>query len=101
MQETSGKKRQTQPAALRSGAGAARVRLDPAGRIVLPARFRRLLGLEPGDAVSVVLEQDSLRISTARVALAEAQARMRQRNPDRRSAVAELIEERRREASIE
>jgi AbrB family looped-hinge helix DNA binding protein len=78
-----------------------RARVDPAGRIVLPARFRKSLGLRPGDPVTVTLESGTLRIRTARAALEKAQALMRSRNPRRRSAVAELIEERRKAATAE
>ena len=74
-------------------------RLDPAGRVVLPARFRKSLELEPGDPVTITLDRDTLRISSARAALAKAQAIMRKRNPKKRSAVAALIEERRAEAA--
>lgn len=78
-----------------------RARLDPAGRIVLPARFRKSLGLKPGDPVTVTLESGTLRIRTARAALEEARALMRARNPRRRSAVTELIDERRKAAAAE
>jgi AbrB family looped-hinge helix DNA binding protein len=78
-----------------------RVRLDQAGRIVLPARFRKSLRLSPGDAVTVTLDKNTLRISTAKSALDKAQLVMRQRNPARRSAVAALIAERRAEAARE
>jgi len=78
-----------------------RARLDPAGRIVLPARFRKSLGLKPGDPVTVTLESGTLRIRTARAALEDARALMRNRNPRRRSVVAELIGERRKAAVAE
>ena len=78
-----------------------RARLDPAGRIVLPARFRKSLGLKPGDPVTVTLESGTLRIRTARAALEDARALMRNRNPRRRSVVAELIGERRKAAAAE
>lgn len=78
-----------------------RARLDPAGRIVLPARFRKALGIRPGDAVTVTLEPGMLRIHTARAALEKAQSLMRSRNPRRRSVVAELIDERRKAAAVE
>lgn len=78
-----------------------RARLDPAGRIVLPARFRKSLGLKPGDPVTVTLESGTLRIRTAKAALEKAQALMRSRNPRRRSAVTELIAERRKAATAE
>jgi AbrB family looped-hinge helix DNA binding protein len=78
-----------------------RVRLDQAGRIVLPARFRKSLRLSPGDAVTVTLDKDKLQISTSKSALDKAQQIMRQKNPARRSAVAALIAERRTEAARE
>lgn len=78
-----------------------RARLDPAGRIVVPARFRKSLGLKPGDPVTVTLESGTLRIRTAKAALEKAQALMRSRNPRRRSVVTELIDERRRAATAE
>jgi AbrB family looped-hinge helix DNA binding protein len=76
-------------------------RLDPAGRVVLPARFRKSLKLEPGDPVTITLDRDTLRISSAQAALAKAQAIMRKRNPRKRSAVAALIKERRTEAAAD
>jgi len=78
-----------------------RARLDPAGRIVLPARFRKSLGLKPGDPVTVTLESGTLRVRTAKAALEKAKSLMRDRNPRRRSVVSELIDERRKAAATE
>ena len=77
------------------------VRLDPAGRIVLPARFRKSLNLAPGDPVTVTLDRDTLRISSARAALSRAQAIMKKRNPRKVSIVASLLAERRAEVAKE
>ena len=38
------------------------------GRIILPAQFRRLLGLEKGDTVLIELHDDELRVRPARAA---------------------------------
>ena len=39
-----------------------RVRIDQAGRLVLPKRFRRLVGLEDGGEVEVTLDGTTLRL---------------------------------------
>lgn len=38
----------------------AEVQLGPQGRLVIPARLRRTLGFEPGDALIVRIENDRL-----------------------------------------
>jgi len=40
--------------------------VGPEGRLLIPAEFRRRLGLEGGDKVRLVLTEDGLRIITAR-----------------------------------
>ena len=77
------------------------VHVDDAGRIVVPARFRKSLGLEPGDPVTVTLEGDVLRVRTIQATLKKARAIMRKKNPKKRSLVDELIAERRAEAAKE
>jgi len=67
------------------------------GRIVTPARFRRALGLKPGDDVVLALEEDELRLLTPGQAVQRAQALVRRYVPEGRSLAAELMEERRRE----
>ncbi len=80
---------------------AEQVHVDDAGRIVVPARFRKSLGLEPGDPVTVTLEGDVLRVRTMQATLEKARAIMRKKNPKKRSLVDELIAERRAEAAKE
>ncbi len=80
---------------------AEQVHVDDAGRIVVPARFRKSLGLEPGDPVTVTLEGDVLRVRTIQATLEKARAIMRKKNPKKRSLVDELIAERRAEAAKE
>lgn len=77
------------------------VHVDKAGRIVVPARFRRVLGIEPGDPVTVTLEDDVLRIRTIQTSLERARTLMRKKNPTKRSLTDELIAERRAEAAKE
>jgi len=80
---------------------AEQVHVDDAGRIVVPARFRKSLGIEPGDPVTVTLEGDVLRVRTIQAALEKARSIMRKKNPKKRSLVDELIAERRAEAAKE
>ena len=41
-------------------------RLGENGRIVIPAPIRETMGLKPGDALQVSLDEDGLRIQTIR-----------------------------------
>ena len=42
----------------------ARLRINENGRVVIPASFRKALGINPGDEVILRLEDDELRITT-------------------------------------
>jgi AbrB family looped-hinge helix DNA binding protein len=44
-----------------------RMRVNENGRIVIPANFRKALGIEPGDEVVLSIEDDELRISTVEI----------------------------------
>lgn len=68
------------------------------GRLVIPATFRRALGLEDGGDVVLRLENDELRIVTKRQQVANLKRLMRRHISNGRSLVDELISER-REAS--
>lgn len=50
-----------------------RVRVNENGRVVIPASFRRSLGIQSGDEVLLRVEADELRISTLRSRLKRAQ----------------------------
>ena len=78
-----------------------RVSIDSAGRLVVPAKFRKAIGLRPGDPVTVTLENNVLRITTTHDALSAARALMREKNPTGKSLVKELIAERRAESARE
>ena len=75
-----------------------RARIGKAGRLVIPAPHRKALGLEAGDEVVLILEDDELRMMTPQTAIRQAQELVRQYVPRDRSLVAELIRERREEA---
>ena len=71
------------------------------GRIILPAQFRRSLGLEKGDTVLIELHGDELRVRPARAALRRLQAKLRCLAPADALASDELVAERRVEAARE
>lgn len=62
---------------------------------MVPAKFRKVIGLQPGG--SVTLEDDALSVRTARDTLSNARALMRAKNPAGKSLVDELLAERRAE----
>lgn len=71
------------------------------GRVVIPAEFRKSMGIKPGDEIIVSLEDGEVRISTLAQVIKRAQELVRMYVPDDVSLVDELIEERRREAARE
>jgi len=78
-----------------------RTRIGPGGRLVIPAPYRRLLGLRPGDEVIVRVEEGQLRILTPRQALAHARDLVRRYAGPQRSLARELISERREDSARE
>jgi AbrB family looped-hinge helix DNA binding protein len=77
----------------------ARVSAD--GRIVIPASFRKALGINLGDEVVLRIEDDELRISTMKTRIERAQRLVRRHVKPGTSLVDELIVERRKAASDE
>jgi AbrB family looped-hinge helix DNA binding protein len=71
------------------------------GRIVIPADYRRALGLKVGDEVILRMADGEVHILTRRQAIKKAQALVRKHVPERKSLVRELIRERRGEAANE
>lgn len=71
------------------------------GRVVIPAEFRKSMGLKPGDQIIVSMKDGEVRIFTQAHAIKRAQELVRKYVPDDVSLVDELIEERRREAARE
>ena len=66
---------------------------------MVPAKFRKAIGLKPSD--SVTLEDHALSVRTARDTLSNARALMRAKNPAGKSLVDELLAERRAERARE
>ena len=78
-----------------------RLRINQNGRLVIPASFRKALGIKPGDEVILQLEEDELRITTMKHRIERAQRRARQYVKPGVSLVDELIAERREAAKRE
>jgi len=76
-------------------------RINENGRIVIPASFRRALGVECGDPIVLRIEDKELRITGLRQRLAEAQALVQKHVARHRSLADELIAERRKAARHE
>ena len=73
------------------------VRVGPQGRVVIPAEFRRILGLEPGATLIARIESGRLVLEKREKILARLRARFAQ-IPTEVSLADELIAERRESA---
>ncbi len=80
---------------------AAQVKLSPDGRILIPAELRRAAGLEPGVALSVIVEDGEVRISTWPNRVRQIQEALAPLRRPGVSIVDELIADRRAEAARE
>jgi AbrB family looped-hinge helix DNA binding protein len=78
-----------------------RVRINENGRVVIPASFRRALGINSGDTIVLRIENNELKLTTLRQRLAKAQQLLRKHVPASISLVDELIAERREAAKRE
>jgi AbrB family looped-hinge helix DNA binding protein len=79
----------------------ARMRVNENGRVVIPAAFRKRLGIRVGDQVELRVVDDELRISTLRRNMERAQRLIRKYVKPGESLVDELIAERRQAARNE
>ncbi len=77
-----------------------RLKLGPQGRIVVPAHFRRELGLEIGDALVATVQGNGLVIESLEASLEGLRARFDD-VPEDVDLVGELLAERREEARRE
>jgi AbrB family looped-hinge helix DNA binding protein len=78
-----------------------RTRIGQNGRVVIPADYRRALGVKSGDEVVLLLRDGEVRMLTRQAAIKEAQAIVRRFVPPKRRLADELIKERRAEAAHE
>ena len=79
----------------------ATTRVSAGGRIVIPAKFRKEIGLKEGDEVILQLEEGALRIVSRERALQDIQEYVCSLVPPDVSLADELIQERREEAARE
>jgi AbrB family looped-hinge helix DNA binding protein len=77
------------------------LRINQNGRVVIPAPFRKALGIRPGDEVLLRFEENELRITTMKRRIERAQKHARQYVKSGVSLVDELLAERREAAKRE
>ena len=78
-----------------------RIRVNENGRVVIPASYRKALGIKAGDEVILRMEDDELRITTMKRKIERARRRIRKYVKPGVSLVDELIAERREAAKRE
>jgi AbrB family looped-hinge helix DNA binding protein len=78
-----------------------RQRVNGNGRVVIPAAFRKALGIAVGDEVVLRIQDDELRITTQQRRIQRARRRARQYVKPGTSLVNELLAERREAAKNE
>jgi AbrB family looped-hinge helix DNA binding protein len=78
-----------------------RTRVNENGRVVIPAAFRKAMGINAGDEIILRIEDDELRISSLKQRIERAQRLVRKRVKPGSSLVDELIAERREAAKRE
>jgi AbrB family looped-hinge helix DNA binding protein len=78
-----------------------RVRVSQNGRVIIPAAFRKALGIQVGDEVIICVQDGELRITTMQRRIQRAQARARRYIKHGVSLVDELLAERRKAAKAE
>jgi AbrB family looped-hinge helix DNA binding protein len=79
----------------------ARARVNENGRVVIPASFRKALGINAGDEVVLRIEDGELRITTQQRRIKRAQRRAQRYVKRGASLVDELLAERREAAKNE
>ena len=78
-----------------------KTRVSENGRVVIPAAFRKALGIEIGDEVVLRIHDDELRITTRQQRIQRARQRARKYLPKGVSLSKELLAERREAARHE
>ena len=76
-----------------------RVRIDGAGRIVVPVDMRRALEIRDGEELTVSLDDEGIRLRTLDAGLARVRAIARRRRRGEGSVVDAFLAERRAEAA--
>ena len=76
-----------------------RVRIDRAGRVVVPAGIRKALDIHDGQDLTISLDDDFIRLQTIDAVLERVWAIAKRRRRGSASVVDEFIDERRAEAA--
>ncbi len=71
------------------------------GRLVIPAEVRRQLGIGSAERFRVEIENGTIRLVPFKEVLRRVRAEVRRHVPEGTDLVAELLEDRRREAELE
>jgi AbrB family looped-hinge helix DNA binding protein len=71
------------------------------GRIVIPAAFRKAMGLKAGEVVTIRMDEEGLHLQTRRQAIKRAQNIVKKYTKGRKGLVDEFLRERREEAARE
>lgn len=79
----------------------ARLKVNANGRVVIPAEFRKALGIKAGDEIILGWDDDEIRITTMKRRIERAQRHLRQYIKEGTPLVDELIADRKREAARE
>jgi len=74
------------------------VKLSEGGRIVIPADYRKALGIEIGDELVLHMEHNTLELFTRKQAIQYVQERLATYSTNGRNLADEVINERRKEA---
>lgn len=78
-----------------------RVRIDQAGRVVVPAPIRKALGISDGQVLHISLDDGFIRLQTVEAGLERIRAIARRRGRSSERVVDEFIAERRAESAKE
>ena len=76
-------------------------KLGKGGRVVIPADYRKMLGIKPGDEIIVSFKDGEIKITTVKEGVRRAQEIVRRYVPEGRMLSDELIQERREEGARE
>jgi len=72
----------------------ARVSIDDAGRLLIPSKVRKLLGFEPGSELSLIVDEDSIRIVDVDYAIDSLQRFAKAKHRKKKSIASTFIQER-------
>ncbi len=78
-----------------------RAKINENGRLVIPAAYRKMLGIKAGDEVILRMDEDELHISNMRNALKRARKLVKQYIQADINLTESLIKDRRKEAASE